>query len=66
MRNKKLKELQKKMANCQKGSRQWKKYRRALNDILGKIDYSRHLGRIIGLPDGGRLDKHWRNIRCVG
>jgi len=38
LRNKKLKELQKKMTKCQKGSRQWKKYRRALNYILGKSD----------------------------
>lgn len=38
LRNKKLKELQKKMAKCQKGSCQWKKYRRALNYILGKSD----------------------------
>ena len=38
LRNKKLKELQKKMAKCQKGSRQWKTYRRALNYILSKSD----------------------------
>lgn len=38
LRNKKMKELQKKLARCQKGSRQWKKYRRALNYILGKSD----------------------------
>lgn len=38
LRNKKLKELQKKLVKCQKGSRQWKKYRRALNYILGKSD----------------------------
>ncbi|WP_068963402.1 RNA-guided endonuclease TnpB family protein [Desulfosporosinus sp. BG] len=38
LRNKKMKELQKKMAKCQKDSRQWKKYRRALNNILGKSD----------------------------
>ncbi|MGC7872189.1 RNA-guided endonuclease InsQ/TnpB family protein [Desulfosporosinus sp. SYSU MS00001] len=37
-RNKKLKELQKKIAKCQKGSRQWKKYRRALTYILSKSD----------------------------
>ena len=36
LRNKKLKELQKKLAKCEKGSRQWKKYRRAVNYILGK------------------------------
>lgn len=38
LRNKKLKELQKKLAKCQRGSRQWKKYRRALNYILSKSD----------------------------
>ncbi len=38
LRNKKLKELQKKLAKCQKGSRHWKKYRQALNYILGKSD----------------------------
>ena len=38
LRNKKVKELQKKLAKCQKGSRQWKKYRRALNYILAKSD----------------------------
>lgn len=38
LRNKKLRELQKKLSNCQKGSRQWKKYRRALNYILSKSD----------------------------
>ncbi|MBU7008912.1 transposase, partial [Phosphitispora fastidiosa] len=36
LRNKKLKELQKKLAKCEKGSRQWKKYRRAFNYILAK------------------------------
>ncbi len=38
LRNKKVRELQKKLAKCQKGSRQWKKYRRALNYILSKSD----------------------------
>ncbi len=38
LRNKKYKELQKKLAKCQKSSRQWKKYRRALNYILSKSD----------------------------
>ena len=38
LRNKKLKELQQKMAQCQKGSRQWQKYRRALRYILGKSE----------------------------
>ena len=38
LRNKKQKELQTKMARCQKGSRQWKKYRRVLNYILSKSD----------------------------
>ncbi|MCO1603907.1 RNA-guided endonuclease InsQ/TnpB family protein [Desulfosporosinus nitroreducens] len=38
LRNKKMKELQKKIAKCQKGSRQWKKYRRALYYVLGKSD----------------------------
>lgn len=37
-RNKKMKELQKMMAHCQKGSRQWKKYRRALSYVLSKSD----------------------------
>ena len=38
LRNKKLKELQKKLAQCQKGSRQWKKYRRALSYVLSKSE----------------------------
>ena len=38
LRNKKLKELQRKMSHCQKGSRQWKKYRRALSTILSKSE----------------------------
>ncbi|MHB8075637.1 RNA-guided endonuclease InsQ/TnpB family protein [Desulfosporosinus fructosivorans] len=38
LRNKKMKELQKKIAKCQKGSRQWKKYRQALYYVLGKSD----------------------------
>ena len=38
LRNKKLKELQQKMAQCKKGSRQWQKYRRALRYILGKSE----------------------------
>lgn len=36
LRNKKLKELQKKMARCKKGSRQWKKYNRAKQYVLSK------------------------------
>ena len=38
LRNKKLKELQRKMSKCQKGSRQWKKYRLVLHYILSKSD----------------------------
>ncbi|ACL18587.1 transposase, IS605 OrfB family [Desulfitobacterium hafniense DCB-2] len=38
LRNKKLKELQRKMAHCQKGSRQWKKYRRAFHYVLSKSE----------------------------
>lgn len=36
IRNKKQKELQRLMSRCKKGSRQWRKYRRALNYILAK------------------------------
>ncbi|CDX00547.1 hypothetical protein SDC9_09234 [bioreactor metagenome] len=38
LRNKKIKELQRKMAHCQKGSRQWKKYRRAFHYVLSKSE----------------------------
>lgn len=38
LRNKKLKELQKKMSRCQKGSRQWQKYRKAMNYVLSKSE----------------------------
>ena len=38
LRNKKLKELQKKMSKCKKHSRQWKKYKRAMNYILSKSE----------------------------
>lgn len=38
LRNKKLAELQRKMSNCQKGSRQWKKYHRAKQYLLSKSD----------------------------
>jgi len=38
LRNKKIKQLQKKLAKCKKGSRQWKKYRRALNYCFSKSD----------------------------
>lgn len=38
LRNKKQKELQKKMSRCQKGSRQWKRYRWALTYLLSKSD----------------------------
>ncbi len=38
LRNKKLQELQKKMSPCQKHSRQWKKYRRAMNYVLSKSE----------------------------
>lgn len=37
-RNKKLKDLQKKMARCKKGSRQWKKYNQAKKYILSKSE----------------------------
>ena len=37
-RNKKIAELQRKMGKCQKGSRQWKKYNRALRFILSKSE----------------------------
>ena len=36
LRNKKYAELQKKMSRCQKGSRRWRKLRRALGKILQK------------------------------
>lgn len=38
LRNKKIKELYRKMSKCKKGSRQWKKYRRALMYVLSKSD----------------------------
>lgn len=38
LRNKKLKELQKLMSKCKKGSRQWKKYNHAKKYILSKSD----------------------------
>jgi putative transposase len=38
LRNKKLKQLQRKMSKCKKGSRQWKKYNRAKKFILSKSD----------------------------
>lgn len=38
LRNKKIKELYRKMAACKKGSRQWKKYRRALVYVLSKSE----------------------------
>lgn len=38
LRNKKLKELQKKMSKCKKGSRQWKKYNKAKQYIMSKSD----------------------------
>ena len=37
-RNKKLKDLQKKMSRCKKGSRQWKKYNTAKRYILSKSE----------------------------
>lgn len=37
-RNKKLRELQKKMSKCKKGSRQWKKYNKAKRYILVKSE----------------------------
>src|SRR5699024_9543262 len=36
VRNKKLSKLQKKMSNCKKGSKQWKKYTRATQYVLSK------------------------------
>lgn len=38
LRNKKLKDLQQKMARCQKHSRQWKKYNKAKQYILSKSE----------------------------
>jgi putative transposase len=38
LRNKKLAEIQRRQAKCQKGSRQWKKYERAKRYILSKSD----------------------------
>ncbi|MFB5761856.1 RNA-guided endonuclease InsQ/TnpB family protein [Paenibacillus medicaginis] len=38
LRNKKLAEIQKRMSKCQKGSRQWKKYKKAKMYILGKSE----------------------------
>lgn len=38
LRNKKLRELQKLMSSCQKGSRQWKKYNRAKRYVLSKSE----------------------------
>jgi putative transposase len=38
LRNKKLAEIQKRMSKCKKGSRQWKKYKRAKTYILSKSD----------------------------
>ncbi|CAM3893338.1 transposase [Geobacillus stearothermophilus] len=38
LRNKKLKELQKLMSRCKKGSKQWKKYNRAKQYVLSKSE----------------------------
>ncbi len=38
LRNKKIQELQNKMFQCQKHSRQWKKYRQAMNNVLSKSE----------------------------
>jgi putative transposase len=38
LRNQKLKELQKRMSRCQKGSRKWKKYQRAKRYLLSKSE----------------------------
>jgi putative transposase len=38
LRNKKNKELYRKMSKCRKGSRQWKRYRRALTYVLSKSE----------------------------
>ncbi|MFB5759470.1 RNA-guided endonuclease TnpB family protein [Paenibacillus medicaginis] len=38
LRNKKLTEIQKRMSKCQKGSRQWKKYKKAKTYILSKSE----------------------------
>src|SRR5690606_17145089 len=38
LRNKKIKELYRLMAKCKKGSRQWKRYRRALLYVLSKSE----------------------------
>lgn len=38
LRNKKIKELYRKMSACRKGSRQWKKYRKALTYVLSKSE----------------------------
>jgi putative transposase len=38
LRNKKIQELQKKISRCQKHSRQWKKYRKAMNYVLSKSE----------------------------
>jgi putative transposase len=38
LRNKKIQELQKKISRCKKYSRQWKKYRKAMNYVLSKSE----------------------------
>lgn len=38
LRNKKLRELQKRMSRCQKGSKQWRKYNRAKQYMLSKSE----------------------------
>ena len=38
LRNKKLAELQRKMSQCTKGSKQWKRYNRAKRYMLSKSD----------------------------
>jgi putative transposase len=38
LRNKKIKELYRLMSGCKKGSRQWKKYRRALTFVLSRSE----------------------------
>lgn len=42
LRNKKLAEIQKLMSKCKKGSRQWKKYKRAKTYILSKSERQLH------------------------
>ncbi|WP_199617840.1 RNA-guided endonuclease InsQ/TnpB family protein [Paenibacillus alkalitolerans] len=66
LRNKKMKELRRKMAKCTRGSRQWRKYRRALHYVLSKSERQLQQEVVVGDVEGVQRNRSNKKRRRIG